>query len=51
VGMACEGGQASAAGWLALGAHPGFFSRNIDGRCTFKYVEVQMKRRTHVRND
>jgi hypothetical protein len=32
-------------------AYPGLFSRNIDGRCALKYVEVQMKRRTHVRKD
>jgi hypothetical protein len=32
-------------------AHPGFFSLNIEGRCAFKNVEVQMKRSTHVRND
>lgn len=30
---------------------PGFFSRNMEGRCARKKVEVQMKRSTQVRKD
>ena len=32
-------------------AHPGFFSRNMDGRVDLKKVDVQMKRRSTMRKD
>ena len=43
--------QEAAASIAGGGAHPGFFSRNIEGRCARKKVAVQTKSSTTTRND